>query len=763
MATLPPGAPLSTMPQPDPTMVSTPVVAVRQPDRAQERARRLAAQYTALCTQAQQRFRLAETFESPWRQRAIEDGNFAAGEQWDASVLRSRQDPRNPRPALTINQTGRFIHQLTNDGQQNRPAIKVRPVDSLSDVDTAKVYDGLIRHICVTSDFDVAQDTAYDHAVRMGRGYWRVCTDYESAWSFQQVIRLERILNPFAVYLDPAGRQHPDYHTADWGFVVGRLPRDVICEKYEITAQTWTAWTSLGNHWVSQDEATVADYYYREQLSVELCQLQSGEVRYIPRLRDTEADPDDEEDDAEARLLDVIAWRMARQGVFPLTQDVARQVTRTRRSALPVIMQCKMVGVDFLEPPMVWPGQYIPIVPVLGEEVMMGEELDYRGIVRDMKDAQRSFNYWTTMAAETVALAPRAPWIATARQIQNHEAMWRTANTTPWSVLVYNKDVDGGVAAAPPQRNAVEPPIQAIGYMIGQAGQALYATSGIQPADLGEASNEKSGRHAQIRKQESELGTSHFRTHFVWAVRHTGRILIDLIPQVYSEPGRILRILGEDNQESSVMMHPQAAQLQEQKAPMPAGVDSVYNLGVGMYDLVVDTGPNYLTQRQESAANMIDIAQAIPKAGDVLPDLIVGMQDFPEAEEAARRLKKTVPPELLDDELGDAKPEEQVPLLAAQLKKKSMEAQAINAHAGQVEQQLQALMQDNQKLQAAQQSKQGELLLKQQELALRQQELDLQRYELDVKKYEIDERSRVELAKAQIERQTEVLEAREEG
>ena len=91
-------------------------------------------------------------------------------------------------------------------------------MDSLADPQTAKVYDGLIRAIEAASDGDIATDTAFDSAVTHGRGYWRILIDYETAWSFQKVLKIDRILNPFAVYLDPQGRQHPDYHSANWGF-----------------------------------------------------------------------------------------------------------------------------------------------------------------------------------------------------------------------------------------------------------------------------------------------------------------------------------------------------------------------------------------------------------------------------------------------------------------------------------------------------------------------------------------------------------------
>jgi hypothetical protein len=279
-----------------------------------------------------------------------------------------------------------------------------------------------------------------------------------------------------------------------------------------------------------------------------------------------------------------------------------------------------------------------------------------------------------------------------------------------------------------------------------QAAQDLYNTSGIQPADLGEASStESSGKHAQIRKTESELGTSHYRMSLVRALRHRGRILIDLIPAVYHEPGRILRILGVDQQASQVQVDP----LREQPVPgpqAPDGIDGIVNLNVGTYDVVVDTGPGYLTQRQEAAANLIELASAIPKAAEVIPDLIISMQDWDGAAEAARRINKTLPPQLLDEQ--GTKPEDQVAQLTAKLQQTTQEAQALNAHAHQVEQAAQQLGQENQQLKGNQAGHQAEMALKQMELQLKHRELALKELELQVKREEAQLKAQVDMVKA---------------
>jgi Phage P22-like portal protein len=759
MATLPPGIGL---PSPQGLAVSDPRNAVPDPITGlrlseQERVQHAwrAQKDTLLLDLARKRFHQAEDFEREWRDKALECLRFSSGEgQWAAEQIRQRSDPVNPRPCLRLNQTNKFVHQITNAEQQNRPGVKVRPVGSDSDVETAQAFDGLIRAIMFESDWDTVCDTAYDHCVKHGKGFWRVCTDYESPWSFNQVLRLERILNPFAVYLDPSGRKHPDYHTANWGFVIERMNRDHVCEKYEIPKMTWDAWTTQGDTWVSKDEAVIADYYYREELPVMLLQLRSGETRYIAMLTPQE-DQDDEERAQEDHLLDTIAWQMARAQVFPMTQDVAGQVQQQRRSDLPVIRACKLVGQMVVERS-IWPGRYIPIVPVIGDEIDVDGKLEYRGIIYDMMDAQREYNYLTSAMVETIALAPKAPFIGTVEQFRNRPE-WLMANTHPYAYLAYNAHIVGNTILPPPHRQTAEPPIQAIAMARQGAQQDLYNVTGITPADLGEPSNtETSGKHAEIRRNESELGTSHYRSHLVWAVRHTARILVDLIPQIYREPGRVLRILGRDEQEKQVMLHPnpqgQEQQLQAQAGGLPPGLDGIYNLGAGTYDVVPDVGANYHTQRQEAAANLMDAAGAIPAVAQVMPDLIIGMQDFDQSQEAARRLKLTVDPRFLDD--GGQRPEEKAVALQAQLQKTMQEAQALNAHAQQVEQALQQTGQENLQLKQDQ-------AVKMRELALREREQQLKERALEFEREKMIYEGNIELQKAQIGMRTEIAEARE--
>ena len=131
----------------------------------------------ALLKQAREMFDKCKEAENDNREMALEDIKFAKlGEQWPDKIVAARQ--KEQRPCLTINKMPAFIRQVVNDARQNKPSIKVRPVDSSGDPETADIINGLIRNIEYTSNADVAYDTSVECAVTGGFGYIRVGLDY---------------------------------------------------------------------------------------------------------------------------------------------------------------------------------------------------------------------------------------------------------------------------------------------------------------------------------------------------------------------------------------------------------------------------------------------------------------------------------------------------------------------------------------------------------------------------------------------------------
>lgn len=562
---------------------------------------------------ARERFDLAVEAEADIRRAALDDLKFRSGEQWPQDIKASRDQDR--RPCLTINRLPQFVRQVTNDQRQNRPSIKVSPVDDKADIDTAKILQGLIRHIEYTSNAELAYDTAFEGAVTKGIGYFRVVTDYCDSHSFDQEILIKRIRNSFSVYLDPT-YQEPDASDANWGFVFEDLSIDDYKAQYKDSKlASMNDWGSIGDTapgWATTTTCRVAEYFYKTFKEQTLVLLSNHEVVNKDELK---------------------------------TLPEGITIVSERKTIAPAIKWSKINAVEILEETD-WLGLWIPIIPVIGDELDIDGKKILEGIIRHAKDPQKMFNFWASAETEAIALAPRAPFIGVEGQFEGHEAQWRTANSKNHAFLEYKPKSVGGVPVGPPQRNAYEPPVRAITQARAQSAEDLKATTGIYDASLGNRSNENSGIAIQRRNAQSATNNYHFIDNLSRSLKHLGRILVDLIPKVYDSP-RSARIMGEDGEAEMVAIN----QLFEKN-----GEAKVYNLSAGRYDVTVATGPSFSTKRQEAVESMLALTQSYPQVAQAAGDLIVRNMDWPGSKEIADRLKKMLPQGLADEQGDEQKP-----------------------------------------------------------------------------------------------------------
>lgn len=568
----------------------------------------------AILELAKKRFQEADEAWADILKAAEDDLRFANGEQWPEDVKRAREI--EGRPCLTINRLPQFIRQITNDQRQNRPSIKVSPVDDHADIETARVQQGIIRHIEYASNADTAYDTGFDSGVRAGFGFWRVVTEYSDPMSFEQDIRIKRIADRFSVRLDP-NFSEPDGSDANWGTVFTNMSPEEFKATYpNATLSQMTDWegvTKSSGEWVKKDSVRIAEYFYKEFTETEIVLISDGKLSKVVEKAQLPKPP-----------------AVLPEGISILDE---------RKTIIPKIKWCKHNGIEILEKTD-WPGQWIPIVPVLGEEQIIDGKRVLSGAIRHAKDSQRMYNYWKSTETETIALAPKAPYVGYAGQFEGHEVKWNAANRVNYPYLEANPvtDASGQTLLPLPQRNISEPPVQAITNASLYAADDMKATTGIYDAALGAKSNENSGVAIQRRNIQSQTSNFHFIDNLSKSIRHTGRIILDLIPYIYDTP-RAARILGEDGTEEIVKLNQEIDYKGEKRT---------FSFGVGKYDVTVDTGPSFETKRQEAVASMLDFIKAMPQQAASIADLVVANMDWPGAQEIKERLKKVLPPELQD-------------------------------------------------------------------------------------------------------------------
>ena len=580
------------------------------------------------------RLEMAISAMSNSREDEMDDMKFAAGSsdnqwQWPSDVLSTRGAVQgqtiNARPCLTINKLPQHVKQVTNEQRQNRPSGKVIPADDNADIEVAKVFEGIVRHIEYISDADVAYDTACENQVTYGEGYFRILTEFCDEDSFDQDIRIGRIRNSFSVYMDPM-IQDPCGSDAEWCFIT----QDIIKEDFERLypkAKTISSIEQQGvgdqsiTPWINEDTVRIAEYFYVEHSKKTLNLYHGG----VSAHKDTE----------QAKYAESM-------GLIPI---------KTREVDVKKIKWCKTNGYEILDE-REWAGKWIPVVRVIGNEFEVEGQIYISGLVRNAKDAQRMYNYWVSQEAEMLALAPKAPFIGYGGQFEGYENQWKTANTTNWPYLEVNPDVTDGQGGVLPLPQRSQPPMASSGLLQAKAGASddIKSTTGQYDTSLGATSNERSGRAILAREKQSDTGTYHYVDNLARAIRYGTRQIIDLIPKIY-DTKRIARIIGVDGTADHAELDP------EQPEPVKKIVDQagvvikkIYNPSVGKYDVCVTTGPSYMTKRQESLEAMSQLLQGNPELWAVAGDLFIKNMDWPGAEEMAERFKKSMDPKLLADE-----------------------------------------------------------------------------------------------------------------
>lgn len=583
----------------------------------------------AFLKEAKDRFKLASEAETEQRSEALEDLKFRVGDQWPFEVKSRRE--QDGRPCLTINRIPQFLRSVTNEQRQNRPAIQINPVGDDADVKTAEVLEGLIRSI-EQNDGDIAYDTAFDFAAATGGPGWvRILTQYTDSTSFDQEILIERIVNPMMVYADPSSKD-PAGRDLNWVFIVEDLSEEEYKQQYPDSELAGLPdFSSVGDRtagWITKKSIRVAEYYYREPTQRTLCQLDDNTIGFEDVL--------DEEQKAR-----VVGKRKV--------QDYA-------------VKWCKINSLEKLAERDDYKGKYIPMVPVYGDEVIVDGKRKLSGVIRFAKDAQRAYNYWTSAETEMIALAPKAPYILEAGQIEGYEDMWKNLNNKNFAYLPYKAKSIGDNLAPPPQRAQWEPPIQAISMARAQAADDLKATTGLYDASLGAQGNETSGRAILARQHEGSVANYHLADNLARSIRQVGRIILDLIPYVYDAP-RVARIIGREEQQRIVNVQSSAnpaVQPVEGEQPMD-DINHIYDVGVGKYDVTVSVGPSFNTKRQEAVASMLQLTQSFPQIVGVAGDLLVKNMDWPGAQEIAKRLKTMLPPEIQAEEAAEKGEAPQIP------------------------------------------------------------------------------------------------------
>lgn len=561
------------------------------------------------------------------------------------------------RPCLTEDLIGSFIRQVCNEQRKNKPGVTVNPVDDGADDDTAEVIQGLVRHIEYSSNADTAYDTAFQSAVRGGRGFYRLCTDYIDSESDDQEIQIKRVPNPAMVFMDPAAVEC-DFSDARWGGFKTWMSRDDYKASYGESGlgnAGSSAWRSIGDDapdWMSGDGGA--------------CMV----VEYI--------------------------WK-----------ETTKSKTKSGRETQKIkIKWVKCTAVEILERGEL-PGIYIPIIPVLGDEIIQNGQRTWSGIVRAGKDPQKRHNYLLTSQIERIAFTPLATWMGAKGFMGKDKSQWQNAHKAQTASLEYEPVDIAGNPAPPPHMVSQEAAIQSVTVALQGSEVGMKAVLGMYDANMGNRQGGESGIAIQRLQTQGDTGNFHFQDNLSRAIRLEGRIILSWLP-VYYDRERVIRIIGEDGAQTTVKINGQIQKPEEGMEPTQVG--KIFDLTTGRYDVTISTGPSYQSKMQEDRAMLQAMLQG--PMGQLLAqragDLVAKTLGTPMANELAERL---TPLDIAakNQPQGGPPPEQQLAQMKQQMQGLAQQheqlTQALHQAQDQLEQQAVKAQADIQKAQLDSQTK----------------------------------------------------------
>jgi hypothetical protein len=523
--------------------------------------------------------------------------------QWEPEIIKSFSS----KPRYTFDKSNPIVDDIAGEMQQADFDIRIRPSGGEATKELAKTYDGIVRNIENISGAKHIFNKAGRDMVAAGIAGWEVTHDWLDGDSFEQDLII-RPIHDFdrRVWFDVASTMQ-DASDADYVFVL----QDLTPDEYEKRFPEGSG-MSIGDdkdfhlYQFKPDFITVGRILYKERRKRTLLLLSDGSVR------------EKNED------FNKVSDELAEAGIT---------VTNSRETDSFVVVSRLFDGGAFLtEKQETVFTDYLPIVPTYGNFAVRESKIIYKGAIRDIMDAQRTYNYARSREIEEVALSPRAKYWMTRKQAANPEdrATLQTLNTNADPVQLYTHDPEN---PGPPILSGGYPINPGLQTTVSNSLEDISTSAGRFGAQEGNIDSPLSGVAIQALQNKGDNSSIKYFQSQEIAECQTGRILVKAIPKVY-DTKRQVRILNEDDSMDMVTINDQVYDQETRQFV------TVNDLSKGKYDVTCDVGPAFKNRQQESVKALTELIQAIPGVGELSADVLMKNIASPGVDVVGERVRR---------------------------------------------------------------------------------------------------------------------------
>lgn len=553
--------------------------------------------YKAVLDQMHERWKYATDELFDIRQEARTDMRYVSGDPWDPAERMERKN--DGRPCLSLDELGQYTNQLINDVRQHKRAIKVTPVGTGANDDTAALRADLIRQIEYRSNAQQAYTIGFENTVNRSYGFWRIRNRYvqqpkESGGNgagMNQELIIQPIPNPDNVTpdpdaIDPTGRDMQyAWITERWAWRAYRRR----WPKARLVDFNPDFVTGMPN-WMDTNNIQIAEYWSIETQRRNLLLFKKRGLAG----NDLEVFEDE--------------WRG--KGAKEEFQHLATYEPDDEREVEdPIVRKYLTNGFEVLEPPTIWPGRTIPIVCCFGKvlyvDVGSGAKKQILSAIRLARDPFMLYCYYRTTEGELVGMLPKFPYFIRRGSLKPDQALLLQKSLhKPVAYIEVEGTSDSMPAGTPPElpvRQTYDPAIQSMELGAEGARRAIQAAMGISPLPTQAIRlNEKSGKALEQIHDSEQQGTFHFVDAYEGAITRTGEILNEVL-DVFYDTARDVTVRNGQDVASQVRIND------------PTAPDGMKWLGPGYdHDVTLSTGPSFDSEREQANEFADTLIQSIP-------------------------------------------------------------------------------------------------------------------------------------------------------
>lgn len=535
---------------------------------------------------------LAATAEQ--RDKSNEELRFVtvAGGQWEGWLTDDFAD----RAKLEFDQVSEYYWRTYGQWTENRVSVNYAPDDDASTDEDAELLDGLFRRDLRRNNGQAAIDVAVREA--MGGGYGAFCfntefEDEEDPDNEDQCIVISDLSNAYATVIFDSSARRLDKRDAERCTVL--VPHSISGFKRKYPDAP------------VQDAKRPID---RRSLNWSTPQLVYEAIRYEVRVEEqtchTYGNPLSEdiqrviEEDFDAKKDFLAEVRDLKASGYEL---IRKKKIRRRN-----VYRSKFCGGCELEPERRIAGKFIPVIPVYGYWSHNDGVDHWHGVSRKKMDPQRLLNMVVSVTAETTANAAEDKPIFDPDQVPPAlQSVWKKArHRVPYLLAKALRDPKTGqIVHMGPIGNApgasMAPAAQAL---LQVCSELIVRGTGGAPQDT--LDTEASGKAINAVLKRVDLTTKPVFDNIASAMRHAGEVYRHIAAEVYAARSRSVNVVTQDGR----MQRRQLLEQQVKAGQIVYGNDP----SRGKFEVVVDTGPNYQTQREEAIVALKDIVQVLNPA-----------------------------------------------------------------------------------------------------------------------------------------------------